>query len=338
MAAVFGGARSKWPTALGVVPYSALPAALTEMSQLHAHRAIARVGTSDPLELIDQAFSVGAAVELLLKATLASVDIHLIRDLRVTVTAAANLSGLRWKPALPPLPDIRTLGPADAVKLLASLTEIGFTAQSDLTAIATARDSAVHMGLVDSKANEQAVGHMVKLIAWTLHARHALGQDGDPTTYWADHAAQAEKILTARNDEIFTEYERKLLAATARYNRLISTESGRNAVAYLEEGEEPPAVHEIIRDTQCPACKSRGRTVYDLVVLAPPSASDDDGGFAITGRPRHFYCGVCKLALTGDDLEAALLTDEVQPNRSEMSRDGFIDWVVFSEPEEDPTL
>lgn len=334
MSSVFTGARNTWPTALGAVPYGELPQALTDISRLHARRAVAGIGATDPLDLIDQAVSAGAALELLLKAALASVDIHLIRDGRSNHIAALSMSGLHRTPALPPLPDIRTVGPGEATDLLALLTEQSFTPRSDLKLVTTVRDSAVHMGFVDAKANERAVSRLVKVIAWVLDARRTLSQDGDWDAYWADNAAQARAILDARNEEIFTEYERRISAARARFTTLTRTEAGRDAVAYLEEGEDPLAVNEISRDATCPACSSRGRTVYDVVcrplAFGRESDSMPDSGYSIIGRPRQFHCGVCKLALIGDDLEAAQIVDEVQLRTEETSRDGFFDWLVMT--------
>lgn len=334
MSSAFTGTRNSWPTAFGPVSYGELPQALTAMSRLHARRAVAGIGATDPLDLIDQAFSAGAALELLLKAALAAVDIHLIRDGRSNHIAALSMSGLHRTPALPPLPDIRTLGPIEAIELLALLAERSFTARPDLKLVTTVRDSAAHMGFVDAKSNEKAVSRLVKVIAWVLDVRRTLNQDGDWDAYWEDAAVQARAILAARNEEIFTEYERRISAARAEFATLTRTEGGRAAVAYLEGSEDALAVHEISRDAGCPACGSRGRIVYDVV--SRPFAFDASDSTAdsklalVNGRPRQFHCGVCKLVLIGDDLEAARFADEVQLRTEEMTRDGFVDWLVMT--------
>ncbi|MET7771124.1 hypothetical protein [Nocardia sp. NPDC005366] len=298
------------------------------------------IGATEPLELIDQAFSVGAAVELLLKAALTSVDIHLIREGRSGHPAVGlALSGFHRKPSVPPLPDIRTVGPVEASVLLAMLGEQKFpqARADDLKLVNVVRDSAVHMGLVDTQTNERAVTRMVKLVDWVLEARRMLNRDDDRDAYWAeywaDYEAQASDILKARNEQIFTMYERKISAAKARFAKLTSTDAGRSAVAYLEEGEEGLEVYEISRRTPCPACDSRGRTIYNVVVqsiIAPAATeSEQDSAFrAVTSRPRQFHCGVCNLVLVGDDLEAAQIVDEAQLEEWELTREGFVNWLM----------
>ncbi|MFI6779275.1 hypothetical protein [Nocardia sp. NPDC050412] len=291
--------------------------------------------------MIDQAFSAGAAIELLLKATLATVDIHLIRESGSNHIAALSLSGKHTKPAVPPLPDIRTLAPPGAVTILELLANQKFSGSSDLKTVLAVRDSAVHMGFVDARANERAVGGLVKLVGWVLAVRRGLGQDGDWDTFWSKHAQQAREILDARNEEIFTEFQRKISAAKARYAKLAGTESGRDAIPYLEEGEEPLAVNEISRETVCPACGCRGRTRFEVVLRPlvvdsefPPGQPANYG--QVIGRPDQFHCSVCKLALVGDDLTAAGIVEEVALSAEEMSRDGFFDWLLMNSIDEQP--
>ncbi|WP_431950558.1 N-acetyltransferase family protein [Nocardia lijiangensis] len=196
-------ALRKWPTAFGAVDYERLPAALEELARAHARRALACTGAGEPLALIDQAVSIGACAEALLKAVLAAIDIHLVRGQPAGLETTLTLAGRPEDPDRP-LPDLWTVGGLEAVQVLNRATPADVHLPEALLArIVTVRDSAIHMGFVDRAESERALTDLVVLIDRVLAIRRTLGQAADWAAFWSPtHLDRVDAVLRERAEPV----------------------------------------------------------------------------------------------------------------------------------------
>ncbi|MGV9614116.1 GNAT family N-acetyltransferase [Nocardia xishanensis] len=196
-------ALHKWPTAFGAVEYERLPAALEELARAHARRALASTEPCEPLALIDQAVSIGACAEVLLKAVLAAIDIHLVRGQSAGIETTLTLAGRPEQPDRP-LPDMWTVGALEAAQVLNRATPACLhLPEALLTRIVTVRDSAVHMGFVDRAESERALADLVVLVDRVLSIRRELGQPADWAAFWSPKQLdRADAILRSRSEPV----------------------------------------------------------------------------------------------------------------------------------------
>ncbi|RZL74453.1 MAG: hypothetical protein EOP32_34205 [Rhodococcus sp. (in: high G+C Gram-positive bacteria)] len=327
-------AISLLPTAVGPKHIDELAGALYEISRHHAQRAIANIGTDDPLELIDQAFSIGASLELLTKATLAGIDPHLIRGVRSNNDTTLALIG---RPRfVHRLPLLNTIGGKDGVTLLNQITgnSLRPTSSPVLDQLFGVRDSAVHLALVDPAANDAALGQVVRLIDSMLNARAAHQLDGDWDSYWGDHLDVASARLSRAVDQLATEYEQALASAKRTFQRwaIPGDKAGalQAAVQILEEQAPRVESDEVARHHTCPACNSQGWVVYQCnrgnVEIDDGDAPHSLAWFVkVMGQPLYFECNVCRLYLDEDNVELADIT-EIELDEEEASDEEIELW------------
>ncbi|MEV0339581.1 GNAT family N-acetyltransferase [Nocardia sp. NPDC050713] len=196
-------ALRQWPTAFGAIDYDQLPVALEELARAHARRALACTGSREPLALIDQAVSIGACAESLLKAVLAGIDIHLVRGHMAGLETTLTLAGRPENPDRP-LPDLWTLGGLEAAQVLNRVTPPDIhLPEALLTRIVTVRDSAIHMGFVNRDESERALADLVVLVDRVLAIRRVLGQDADWAAFWSPiHLERADALLRQRAEPV----------------------------------------------------------------------------------------------------------------------------------------
>lgn len=318
-------AASKLPTAVGRKQIAELADALYEMSSLHAQRAIGNIGATAPLELLDQAISIGGSVELLAKSVLAGIDPHLIRDKSAgTDTTLALIGRPRYEHALPQL---STIAAREAIPLIAKLTNTGHT-WTGLEQVLSVRNSAIHLGMVDARANDVAIGHLVRLVDRLLAAKSAYDQVGSWADYWGTQEEEARTRLDREIEEVATRYEQALATARRTYQSRWSDTDTLDEVQHLLEGQPPWADDgQDERPHTCPACGSQGWVVYDIErgpVEIDKSGYPCDAAWTVrlTGKPSHFECNVCLLRLDDEDLDLAGITgielDEVEASEEEV--------------------
>lgn len=337
-----GHGPAPWPTAVGRVTSAGLSTALLKMAALHARRAVSLVGSNDALELIDQAVSIGASVELLVKSTLAGIDVHLIRT--TTGNSHDTTMALIGKPkTIGRLPVLKTIGGKDGIVLLNRCqTELGVggsTIRSEEKLFAV-RDSAVHLGLVDRDENDEAVTLLVKVTKSLLELRNRLGQPSDWPQYWADQLEPANEIENRAAEALSTRYEQQLASARRSFQlRWPNPGRDKNLIQLLEQTKPRHERDQVTHPVTCPACSNQGWVTYD-VERSDPQIDDSDAPHSVawfvklTGRRRDFDCQVCQLFLDDpDELDQAGIEDadlgeaEATPDEVEAWNDG--DW---SEP------
>ncbi|MFD6354624.1 hypothetical protein [Nocardia tengchongensis] len=334
--------------ALGGTTHEKLPKALTDTARLHAHRAIDNIGATAPLDLLDQAVSIGVSAELLLKATLASIDFGLLRDRNADYRTVLTLAGKPLDPTSP-LPELKTVGAKDAYRLLKqdlaprlNVSTLKSVKLELLDQILAVRDSAVHMGFACQEANERALADLVGVIELMLKIRAELGQDGDWECFWTnDYRERADGILQSRHAEIATAYGRTLSVARKTFAARWRVPGSADAIQVLEQMEPFALIVERDQTTRphtCPACGSKGRALYDIS-RGPVQIDDSDRPHSVAyfvelhGLPRAFHCAICDLRLDSpEDLELAAV-NEIDLGETE-ARDWEVD-AAFGGPDED---
>lgn len=344
--------RFTWPTAFGPMNYDELPQALTDIARDHAHRALVNIGSTAPLDLIDQAISTGAAAELLLKATLSSINFHLLRGERADAATTMTLAGTPVPPpahgskssasagAVAPtvsLPKLKTVGAFDALRVLKLVApEAIKVTDKQMASAVDVRDAAVHMGFVTQEDNERAIADLVRLIRDLLKIRVELGQDGDWEAFWTpEHVDRADDILRRKDAEIATAYERKLSAARRRFTARWDQIDNADRIRLLEQ-LEPFGILESNEGTQahtCPACRCKGRILY-RTVRGPVEVDATDFHtpayfVQITAVPVAFHCNVCDLTLDDtDEFVLAGIGASFDLYEDEASENEVNDWFI----------
>ncbi|MFD4352684.1 hypothetical protein ACFWPK_28700 [Nocardia sp. NPDC058519] len=311
--------------ALGDIVYEELPKALTDTARVHAHRAIDNIGSTESLDLLDQAVSIGVSAELLLKATLASVDFGLLRDRNADHKTTLTLAGKPLDPTSP-LPELKSVGAREAYRLLKQDLAPKLTVSSLKSAkpdlldrLLAVRDSAVHMGFACQEANESALADLVGVIEMLLKIRVELGQASDWESFWTDkYRERADGILLSRHAEIATAYERTLSVAKKTFATRWRSPGSADAIHLLEQMEPFALIVERDQTTRphtCPACGSKGRALYDIS-RGPVQIDDSDRPHSVAyfvetfGLPNAFHCAICDLWLDSpEDLELAAVND-----------------------------
>lgn len=301
--------HSKIPTAEGSVEVERLHEALFTMSSRHAQRAVASIGVTDSLELIDQAISIGASVELLAKALLARIDPHLVRSNKngSSDTTLALIGNPKFEHGLPRM---NTIGGKDAVLLLAQVTTEPIRPTDVLDQIFATRDAAVHLGVVDPTSSDKALGQLVRL------AKSMLKDEWDD--YWQDQVEAANQRLTRAVEEVATRYDQALATALRTFQQrwgcpVTGPDSERLASVRALLEEKPPrldADDEVSRHQSCPACHSQGWVVLEkergMVEVDDGDAPHGLAWFVrLIGTPLYFLCAICDLYLDEDDLGLA---------------------------------
>lgn len=300
--------HSEIPTAEGSVEVERLHEALFTMSSRHAQRAVASIGVTDPLELIDQAISIGASVELLAKALLGRIDPHLVRSNKsgTSDTTLALIGNPKFEHGLPRM---NTIGGKDAVLLLAQLTTEVIRPTDVLDQIFATRDAAVHLGVVDPASSDKALGQLVRL------AKSMLKDEWD--NYWQDQVEAANQRLTRAVEEVATRYDQAIATARRTFQQLwgcpvTGPESDRLASVRALLEERPPRLdaNEVNRHQPCPACHSQGWVVLEIergkVEIDDGDAPHSLAWFVrLVGTPLYFQCAICDLYLDDDDLGLA---------------------------------
>src|SRR6476661_2555388 len=154
-----------WPAGQSIVPNSGLKWVLADSARWHARTTLANFASNNRNELLQAAISCGTAVELLVKATCASVSFSLLakdgdRDSllmlsgngRITTVAATSMKSILGQDAL----------------FLAKRLHKDIPTVVERAPVFVVRNAAAHMALVDADELHQAVKQMVRIIDFLL--------------------------------------------------------------------------------------------------------------------------------------------------------------------------
>ncbi|MEV0766171.1 hypothetical protein [Nocardia sp. NPDC050435] len=303
-----------WPMAVGDTVYSDLPQALSDTARIHARRALDLLGSTGPLDLLDQATSIGVAAELMLKAILASVDIALLRAKQSDSQTALTLAGRPLDPTLT-LPDMKTVGAGEALDALTKMAKAwGLPAwkllkPTLLTEPVRVRDSAVHMGFAREEANELAVAELVRFIDIMTQLQSELGQQGDWASFWTDeYLERADEILRLRKVRILSAFQQAIVVAKKTFAARWTLPTAADTIRIIEQVDSFPRVEhdQTSRHHRCPACGSLGWVLYDIergAVQVDTSDSPHSVAYFVeqTAIPTAFHCAVCDLLLEDEE-------------------------------------
>jgi hypothetical protein len=269
------------------------------------------------------AISIGTAVELLLKHALALQSFHLLPDKYAVDTALTLDDKGTMQDHLPQLTTVAGLAAFDRANALCGLQ----LNRKDFERIFQVRNSAIHLGVASTRANEAAFKKMVLLTDRVF--THLGTEPSAQVEYWGGE--QAEKFVRAIVDEAVTEararYEQLLRRAREDYERLVRglVDAGR-ADVIKQFAAVPPTIDSNTEEAsphQCPACQNMGWIVYDVHRSHPVVEYSDAGEYGYEpagpayvereGSADRFECGVCRLKLDRrDHLVEAAIPLEVQ--------------------------
>ncbi|UKA55164.1 hypothetical protein LFT45_04305 [Arthrobacter sp. FW305-BF8] len=297
-----GSEHAGWPFGDSFRSHDDLAAHLHQVGQRHARRALKLYTSTDQFEMLDAAFSVGSAVELLAKSLLASVSPTLLLSEPLDVGSILKFSGAK-APGFG-RPDAVTVKSIDAGKCIDRLKQLKMSPPWLATdkAVFWLRNGSAHMGVVDQNTLRSAMRPMVRFAEFVReHYDH-------PSDRWwgpeldelARGIAQAE---ATQWDEIV---QAKIAAAKLRLKELQQSLPAFSTETILKSmsGRSHTSV-EHDEDQDCPACGYTGKAI-GVILEYGVDADHYDGGVTYYSRMgvTHFECSVCNLELT-DELEVS---------------------------------
>ncbi|MGW4781539.1 hypothetical protein ACWEPA_33400 [Streptomyces filamentosus] len=243
---------------------------------------------------VDQDFAVhhmAVAVEHLAKACLASITLTLLANDKPSVEDLLVLGGQEDR-IEKGRAGLRTVGGAEAVTRLGKVQNVKPPAQ--LAALRDARNGITHMGW--GRASSECRELLAAGVTYIDSLLPALEKES--RWFWEKHYETCKNLVEKATTELKLRYEAKIRRAKETFAQLTDrmSDSEKAAVVAGLSAAPLPSRWFLHVPTQCPACESP----------ALASGRDKDGEYGdIWFLPRFFGCRVCKLALTGPELEFA---------------------------------
>jgi hypothetical protein len=295
-----------WPAGAHHVAFDKLPDVLWDGSSQHARLVHELYPGEAAWDAQRVAISIGTAVELLLKHALALQSVHLLPD-KYAVETALTLDDKGT--ARDHLPQLTTVAGVVAFERANNLCSLQLN-KKDFELMFQVRNSALHLGVGSTKANEAAFKQMVLL---TDKVFTYLGTEPSAQVeYWGGE--EAEKFVRAIVDEAISEvqarYDQLLRRARDDYQKLTESlfEAGKAEVIkqFAEVRPTTDSWTEEALPHQCPACQNMGWVVYEVHRSLPTVEYSEEGEFRYEpgtayvereGSADRFECGVCRLKL-----------------------------------------
>lgn len=290
--------------------------------------------SDDHEEVLWAANAVGIALETALKLTLAVVDPVLIADPKskpgtnLLLAGALNLKFTNK--------EVKSIGASDAGHLVRQLHK-GVASFSQCEVVFDVRNSATHMGIVDTAELEAAVTAMVSVIQGLLEH---IGKTADE--FWGELASEVvPRIVNEQTTKIQRGIDAKKLRARRYFDRLCADVPKAQLELLLSaleaRTEEEVDGEESVRE-ECPVCHRAG--VLRRYIEEPSSnyrwytEPQDPGTGERYAYPDEFECFVCRLELDYDEVgEIEEFEQEAELEPSAEFEDARAEWEQEQERE-----
>ncbi|MFE7245870.1 hypothetical protein [Streptomyces sp. NPDC057580] len=245
-------------------------------------------------EPADQDFAVhhmAVAVEHLAKACLVSVALTLLANTKPSVQDLLVLGGQEDKVETGRA-GLRTVGGAEAVTRLAQVGKGQVPAQ--LAALRDARNGITHMGW--GRPSNECRELLTAGVTYIDSLLPTLAKE--PDWFWESHYEVCKSLVEKTTSELKLRYAAKIRRAKETFAKTTErmSNSEKTAVVASLSAAPLPSRWLLHVPTQCPACESPA-------FISGRDKSGDHGD--IWFFPRYFGCRVCKLTLTGPELDLA---------------------------------
>lgn len=298
-----------WPAGPRSYTHDQLPQLLFDQASMHAQRAIELIGTD---EAVFQAISIGTAVELLAKSSLAAISFGLVGAEKQTVETVLALDGKpRLKHGLPVMQS--AVGKESIARLTRANPALdGKLSPEKFEVLLAVRNAAIHMGLAAQATNVVALATLVEMAGQLLAHRPDLSA-ADKDGFWGESNVDVvAQLVVEAQDLARVNYAAKIAKARSRYLNFVATlkSDGRADVINQFASVTPStAWSEQVRSHPCPACENMGWIVYDVTRGPVQTDFDGDADFhhgvsvwvELLGLAMGFECNVCALDLSEDD-------------------------------------
>ncbi|AGB21653.1 hypothetical protein Mycsm_01234 [Mycobacterium sp. JS623] len=339
-----------WNTPYGLKHHRQLPMAMFNLAAEHARRAIegTKGGYTSALGRVDQLTSIGAAAELLIKSTLAGINVSLLAGNLSATTLLTLIASPLARPG-----KVFTVGAVDALRRLNECRPHGATVIVEPKLIFEVRNEALHMGLVaDGATIQAALTELVTLATDVFEVRKVLRQDADWNAFWSPkHLTIVEALQGAGYSQLRRHFSRLIDAAGNAYARLtagLSPDERNRLVAELVTRAPEVDDSELLRSHPCPACQNTLWVVYDLVrdVEVDDSDAPNSFGYVVkqSGHVSSASCPVCSLSLSPRDMVLTDIPFVLDMGQDEATADEIEGWQdtqhddwAYSDYELDPT-
>ncbi|MEE3852771.1 hypothetical protein VZC37_20700 [Gordonia sp. LSe1-13] len=292
--------RKQWTFGYETFGNDDLPAHLLRVSTHHAHAALNKAESKEPTTWLESAIHAGAAVELLAKYHLAVVNPVLIVDMKTTQNhGLLHVLGERiGKPADPQeRRRVKTRGPEDCLNLVSLISGTPLP-RNALNVVLDARNSAVHMGLLDKLELQRSLTAMVRVVDALISVANV-----PRSKYWGSQLALINRISS--REQLAKSLTKKLEDARVRAKALVVSDSALVAEDLMQTSETPSLfdVEEYPEGTsywyseKCPVCKRAGRVFCSRWVNGPEETLDGVSYVEEMASSELFRCGTCRLEL-----------------------------------------
>lgn len=317
-------AQKQWTFGYDDFGNERLPAHLLAVSAHHARSAVSKSRSTDPFRWLDSAIHAGGAVELLAKCVLANVNPVLITDLKqIQDEGILQVLGLPTSESLDPrnVAKVSTKGPLPSIKLVTLLTGVNF-AKDDIATVFNARNSAIHMGLMDRPELQRSLVSMVRLLEALLQISKVERRDywGDAIQLIADlddqvdlHRTLRGKLEYARRQGIALEALREMPDVADLFQR--STQREFDFASLSEQ-------YEIEVNQKCPACVDDGVIFCEISDGSLSSAHGYDPYIEVVACGIEYACDSCGLRLNIQEM-----------GQLGISENRVVDWRLATEEE-----
>lgn len=304
---------------------------LVRASSISALYALGAYRGTNPGQLLLAGTSVGMAVESALKAALATVSPVLIADVKKNHQSAVWLSGSSIGPF--DSSAVRTLGGLELLQVvrLAFAGQEGLPSVSSCEQIFTVRNTAAHLGVVESAKLDAAVINMAAVLTTILELLAREGEEFwgvenyDLITELLDEKASAVRLaIAAKKAQAQRKFERFLETVPRAQQEAVFSALEARFVRLASRTDRTLA--------SCPICDRDG--LLDLYVHEPDL---DFSGWSLTfgppdgsrtGVPEHFECPVCGLVLEDEEEieEDGSFEEEYELPPSDRFLEAVTDW------------
>lgn len=267
----------------------------------HARKAQNLLGVQDHWERMDAAYHAGAAVELIAKSALATLDRRLL--LTGPVLHHVVLDALAVQYGRPDVavkerpPDKRTIDAGMAVQLAHRLIPEVREHRAAADAARIARNDASHLAQLDDAKLEDVVYGMLSY----LNAAVTATEHGTADLWGGGLQAEVDRVTFARLERIEKVAKIKLISARMKYNELTETLSEETRGKLISElAERPIPSSDVDFQTDCPACELPYARLQWNADFGSVHQGDDwsEPGIALTG----LLCPICNLSLDGAEV------------------------------------
>lgn len=273
-------------------------------SRHHARTAQRLLGAESHWERMDAAYHAGAAVELIAKSALATLDKRLLLTGPVLHDVILDALAVQYE-----RPDVvvrerslrgKTIEAGRAIQLTHRLLPEVRDHRGAADAALAARNDAAHMAVLDDARLDDVVAGMLSYV----NAAATASEQGTADLWGGGLQAEVDRVTRARLDRIERGAQVKVVVARENYGGLAGALSQETREKWIAElADRPVPSSDVESRVDCPACElpyARVQWNADYEAVRDGDGWSYEGGLALVG----LLCPICNLSLDAAEVGA----------------------------------